>query len=880
MKQTRTKITKLSTAGLVVRLWQFCFAIALLALAIWPFTTYAGGPIAVGGGAAQGTGPEGDPFIMSSATINYQVDGGSFGTLSQSEIRARIAQALQRWTDVPTSAVTFVDSGGLDPAVVPDGDVDTVSEFTNLLGPPGVLVDCGNAIILDADGSLFQALGITGTTAFSFGATCNFDSTTGKKTSAAVILNGGQFDGNQANGELPQAILDELIMHEVGHLLGLNHSQINQNCYTSTNCAVGSDDTFGYPTMTTGRILASGVLVEEATGVPAQNSLAPDDMAWVSLFYPETVNNPPAQIPFTSAYGIIEGQVLYSDGLTGAQRVNVIARLVDDPSTPEDESRRNAVSSISGQLFTSAPGNAIINASSNPFGSRDPALKGFFQIPVPPGTYRVEVESYSQTPPAKIFSTAIPNLTVQAEFFGGPESNTDDPAAFSDVVVVAGVTVPGIDILLNGTPPRFDSFDTTARNEDHTTASLILSGQHRASISPFDANGGDQDTYAFDAVAGTPVTIEIFSSRTPLATSLNSVIEILDITGARLATCRDPIESAGDTDFNGVPDSTPNAFDDICANNDINPGSNTDSMLEFDPPGDGTYFVRVSDARGDARPDFEYDLLLSGAFAPAPALDLLSTTNVPAGSGDLSLSVTGTEFVPNSVIRWNGADRATTFVSGTELQVVIPAADIATGAADVPVTVFNPTPGGGESGALLIDVADFNMTATPASASVAAGQSATYTVTINPQFGSYDNAIALTCSGVPALASCSLSPNSSTPGTAQTTATLTITTTASGASFPQMPGGPNPPALYWLAAVLALLGFALMRHREAIGYRAFKIRTALAAITLFSVLLFASCGGGSNSPPRPGTPPGTSTITVTGTAGSLTQTATVSLVVQ
>jgi len=60
--------------------------------------------------------------------------------------------------------------------------------------------------------------------------------------------------------------------------------------------------------------------------------------------------------------------------------------------------------------------------------------------------------------------------------------------------------------------------------------------------------------------------------------------------------------------------------------------------------------------------------------------------------------VSGSEFLASSVVRWNGADRATTFVSSTELQAAISAADIASpGAAQV--TVFNPTPGGGLSNA-------------------------------------------------------------------------------------------------------------------------------------------------------------------------------------
>jgi hypothetical protein len=58
--------------------------------------------------------------------------------------------------------------------------------------------------------------------------------------------------------------------------------------------------------------------------------------------------------------------------------------------------------------------------------------------------------------------------------------------------------------------------------------------------------------------------------------------------------------------------------------------------------------------------------------------------------------VTGTNFVLSSVVRWNGADRATTFVSPTQLRAVIPATDLLM-AGTARVTVFNPPPGGGTS---------------------------------------------------------------------------------------------------------------------------------------------------------------------------------------
>ncbi|WP_029523728.1 IPT/TIG domain-containing protein, partial [Polaromonas glacialis] len=52
---------------------------------------------------------------------------------------------------------------------------------------------------------------------------------------------------------------------------------------------------------------------------------------------------------------------------------------------------------------------------------------------------------------------------------------------------------------------------------------------------------------------------------------------------------------------------------------------------------------------------------------PVPALASLAPAGATAGSGGLSLTVNGSNFVTGSVVRWNGANRTTTFVSATRL---------------------------------------------------------------------------------------------------------------------------------------------------------------------------------------------------------------------
>jgi hypothetical protein len=88
---------------------------------------------------------------------------------------------------------------------------------------------------------------------------------------------------------------------------------------------------------------------------------------------------------------------------------------------------------------------------------------------------------------------------------------------------------------------------------------------------------------------------------------------------------------------------------------------------------------------------------------PAPSLSSISPTTATAGSPGFTMTLTGSSFVPNSVVRVNGVNRTTSFVSATQLTAAIPASDIAS-AGTLSITVFNPTPGGGTSGAVIFTV--------------------------------------------------------------------------------------------------------------------------------------------------------------------------------
>jgi len=86
----------------------------------------------------------------------------------------------------------------------------------------------------------------------------------------------------------------------------------------------------------------------------------------------------------------------------------------------------------------------------------------------------------------------------------------------------------------------------------------------------------------------------------------------------------------------------------------------------------------------------------SSTALAAPVAASLLPASATAGTGPFNLNVNGSNFLPCSVVQWNGTPRATNYASSTLLNVAITAADIATiGTAQV--TVMTPAPGGGSS---------------------------------------------------------------------------------------------------------------------------------------------------------------------------------------
>lgn len=440
-------------------------ALALSMLLACPAPLLAGGPMLVGGPAY---GTSGQAIIWDSASpVSYTVDGGPLSSapsgieiVSNAAGIASVQAMFQVWEDVPTASIRFSNSGAIQtvPPDFTDGDVSTALEFNAVAG--SCEAGAQSPILFDADGNVFaQLVGDPGV--IGFAGPCKEDGATGRIVSGIAALNGRFRDtvntGN--NYELTPAEFEEAFVHEFGHFAGLDHSQINVSVLNGTPRACSLDDLAGLPLM-----FPISFCQARKSVSPPLPLLALDDTAWISELYPETRTGT-GQTPFTTAYGFIEGTVFFSDGNSQAQGVNVIARRVSDNNAGNgSEPRRIAASAVSGYLFTGNPGQNL--TGDNPgslHGSRNPNLIGYFKIPVTPGSYKVEVESVfdafaggsSVGPLDPPFANPGAN-----EFWDSGESATDSPTISTTITVAAGQTISNINIILNGTRPRFDAFES------------------------------------------------------------------------------------------------------------------------------------------------------------------------------------------------------------------------------------------------------------------------------------------------------------------------------------------------------------------------------------------------------------------------------------
>ena len=252
---------------------------------------------------------------------------------------------------------------------------------------------------------------------------------------------------------------------------------------------------------------------------------------------------------------------------------------------------------------------------------------------------------------------AAPNKTYEIQFF---TNFSPDPSGFGEGQIYLG----SLNVTTNA----------TGSASVNTTLNAVDTGLFLSSI----VTDPDGNTSAFSntLLVGQPNDVPVLTALDPATAIVGGAGFTLTVTGANFL-------SNSVVNWNGQDLPTQyvsaNKLTATVPASDLTSAGNVSVTVFNAPPGGG-----VSNP------------LTFTALNPLPAIAALDPGSVIAGSPAFTLKINGSNFVKSSVVRWNGSDRATTFVSSSQLTITVPATDIAT-AGTAALTVFSPTPGGGAS---------------------------------------------------------------------------------------------------------------------------------------------------------------------------------------
>lgn len=343
-------------------------------------------------------------------------------------------------------------------------------------------------------------------------------------------------------------------------------------------------------------------------------------------------------------------------------------------------------------------------------------------------------------------------------------------------------------------------------------------------------------------------------------------------------------------------------------------GSNSVTILRGN--GDGTFTAVASSlgtgagpwavVAGDFNGDGRLDLATANSLANTVSILLqgqASGLTLSPSSLNFSSQVVGTTSSAQPVTLTNNSAAAVAIsikMSNSDFAEANTCGSSVAAASSCTINVtFDPTAGGSRVGTLSIsdnassnslEVAlsgtgeDFSISAQSTSATVSAGGTASYDFVLAPK-GGFSGDVSLSCSGVPAKSTCSISPASVTlSGSSSADVTVKVATNAASDALP-IPFNPPeiPPTTMLWACLASLIGFGVL-----VRFLPSRVRTrarflAPLVVVLMAITFWTACGGGGGSTAPSstlGTPAGTYALTVTGKSGNLTQSTTVSLTVQ
>ena len=444
-------------------------------------------------------------------------------------------------------------------------------------------------------------------------------------------------------------------------------------------------------------------------------------------------------------------------------------------------------------------------------------------------------------------TTGTPNFVSSTYFsyLGGSGNETGTAIAVdtaSDALVTGyttstnfPVTTGAIQSTLNGTQNAFFShLDTTL---------VTTNNQVGSSSTYFGGNGTDR---------GTSIAVDPNLNTYIAGDTTSTTLEVFD-----------PLSGAGGTTLNGTKDAflvKIGTAADLCITCIAPVISSTGSTATTETTVAAGSPVTITYTLSNNGPDVATGVVVTGTVPTGVTFNSAS-----AGSGTCSTQ-SGTTI----------ACQIPTLQAGSTSSVVftVTANTPGTYEATATVTSANDTDTTHSTAPASFTATSFAVSIAPAAQTVAAGQSAQYSVVVSPTQGVFGANVSLTCSSLPAGASCNFTTSTITlnGGAGSGSTVLNLTTTAQPTPTAAAPRH-GPIYAFWLMLPgMAFLGLGASGKRG---------RKSLVGLTLFFalVLLLPACHSAKTQPTVSGTPSGTYPLTVTATSGSLTKTAPFSVTV-
>ncbi|MBB5329920.1 FG-GAP-like repeat-containing protein [Tunturiibacter gelidoferens] len=301
------------------------------------------------------------------------------------------------------------------------------------------------------------------------------------------------------------------------------------------------------------------------------------------------------------------------------------------------------------------------------------------------------------------------------------------------------------------------------------------------------------------------------------------------------------------------------------------PLTNGTATLAVSFPAAGSFAV-IANYSGDSNNTPSSSNPLSLAIAPVASKTTLTISSASAGTNQqLTFTATVSGLNPTGTVTFASATATLGTASLTNGVATLPFTFTTAGSYAVTASYAGDLDNSSSTSAAVtvaIATPDYSITASPSSATISPGQSATTTLTVTP-VGGYSGTVKFSCGTLPSGATCTFAPASVTPTSGAATSVLTITTTAPSTARLRDRSIPLQ-GIAWASILLLTLSPRKLRRLN----RRFARATLLTLLLAAGLISFSGCSSSSpsnNTPTNPGTPAGAQTITLTAadSSGSL-----------